>query len=103
VAAAAGASASSLVATQPPAGSDAASIFAWRKHTCELCERTCNGDVEWSAHLTSKAHKSRREYLAMRERLKAERGIDLPLHPRSSSKVKHAGGSAGRDADGGVS
>lgn len=92
--------ASAGAASLPPAGSDAASIFAWRKYTCDVCERTCNGDVEWAAHLTSKAHKSRREYLAMRERLKAERGIDLPLHPRSSSRGKGPSGGDGRTSGG---
>lgn len=47
----------------------------WVKRTCDECQRTLNGDNEWTVHLRSKGHRScvRRNKAAAEERLVAER------------------------------
>jgi tRNA dimethylallyltransferase len=44
----------------PPPLKGEASEIPWKKHFCEYCNRTLNGDVEWQAHQRSKGHKAAR-------------------------------------------
>ena len=61
------------------ADTDAARIFAWRKHSCDACGRTLNGDKEWAEHLRSRGHNAALRHATQRERLRQEHGIELPL------------------------
>ena len=42
----------------PSAPSSFKSDNAWKKYQCEYCNRTLNGDAEWSAHQKARAHKA---------------------------------------------
>ena len=44
----------------------------WRKFVCTHCSRELNGDLEWQAHLKSKAHKQRMKMLRKAEREKQQ-------------------------------
>ena len=65
---------------------DATRIFTWRKHHCDACARTLNGDFEWERHLKSRGHSRTIANARLRERLVTERGIELPP-PRQRRRV----------------
>lgn len=80
-----------------PPSTDAARIFAWRKHSCDVCERTVNGDKEWADHLASRGHHKAVRWMRERHRLETEMGILLPKEGRKG-KGRAAPAPAAADA-----
>lgn len=40
-----------------------ARIENWTKRDCQICERTLNGELEWTVHLKSNGHKAKQKKL----------------------------------------
>lgn len=95
VAAHAAAAAAAAPAATPTLATDAARTLAWRKHECETCGRTLNGDKEWADHLASRGHAAALKWHRTRAWLAAEKGIVLPAEGASARRAANARGAHG--------
>ena len=92
-------SSSASAAAAAAVSSDAARVFAWKKFTCDVCDRTVNGEKEWGDHLRSKAHDKSLRWMRERDRLQTEYGIVLPKEGRKGKKKGDVAAAAAADDD----
>jgi len=57
----------------------------WKKHPCEYCNRTLNGEAEWKAHQKSKGHKTARSKHFKLQKLSSASSSSLTQTTTSSS------------------